>query len=52
MLRDSESSYSDVAQKLGVPIGSIGPTRGRALAHLRRDPELTSWTRSSRQGSK
>ncbi len=52
LLHDSESSYSEVAQKLGVPIGSIGPTRGRALAHLRRDPELTSWSRSSRQGSK
>ena len=35
--------YAAVAQSLGMPIGSIGPTRGRCLAKLRRrlddDPE-------------
>jgi RNA polymerase sigma factor (sigma-70 family) len=29
-------SYADVAAALGVPIGSVGPTRSRCLAHLRR----------------
>lgn len=29
-------SYADVAASLGVPIGSVGPTRSRCLAHLRR----------------
>jgi RNA polymerase sigma factor (sigma-70 family) len=42
LLHDSERSYSDVARDLGIPIGSIGPTRGRALARLRRDRELRS----------
>jgi len=28
--------YSTVSQILGMPKGSIGPTRGRCLAHLRR----------------
>jgi RNA polymerase sigma factor (sigma-70 family) len=28
-------SYSEVATQLGMPIGSIGPTRGRCLAQLR-----------------
>jgi RNA polymerase sigma factor (sigma-70 family) len=30
----STSSYEDVARQLGVPIGSIGPMRGRCLAKL------------------
>ena len=28
-------SYQDISVRLGMPIGSIGPTRGRILAHLR-----------------
>jgi DNA-directed RNA polymerase specialized sigma24 family protein len=28
--------YAAVAQSLGMPVGSIGPTRGRCLAKLRR----------------
>jgi RNA polymerase sigma factor (sigma-70 family) len=46
MLHESGRSYSEVARLLGVPIGSIGPTRERALARLRRDRELRSWSRS------
>jgi RNA polymerase sigma factor (sigma-70 family) len=33
-------SYEEVAAELGIPVGSIGPTRGRALARLRRHPRL------------
>jgi RNA polymerase sigma factor (sigma-70 family) len=29
-------SYGDVSQKLGCPVGSLGPTRQRALSKLRR----------------
>ncbi len=32
--------YADLAAALGVPIGSIGPTRQRALRSLRRDRRL------------
>ena len=32
--------YLDVSSRLGLPVGSIGPTWQRALARLRRDPEL------------
>jgi len=32
--------YAEVAAALGVPIGSIGPTRQRALQRLRHDPRL------------
>jgi RNA polymerase sigma factor (sigma-70 family) len=34
------SGYSSVARELGVPVGSLGPTRNRALARLRTDPRL------------
>jgi RNA polymerase sigma factor (sigma-70 family) len=36
LFRDEIRSYSDVAEKCSLPIGSIGPTRARALARLRR----------------
>jgi hypothetical protein len=28
-------SYADVSAALGIPVGSIGPTRGRCLDRLR-----------------
>jgi RNA polymerase sigma factor (sigma-70 family) len=34
--------YAELADTLGRPIGSIGPTRARSLAQLRRDPALAS----------
>src|SRR5262245_13992478 len=45
---DPAPSYADTSAKLGVPIGSIGPTLGRSLARLRRhpalaDPAIASW---------
>jgi RNA polymerase sigma factor (sigma-70 family) len=33
---DPAPSYDDVGAALGMPVGSIGPTRGRCLATLRR----------------
>ena len=36
LFRDELDSYNDVAVKCAIPIGSIGPTRARALSHLRR----------------
>ena len=30
-----EHSYTEIARTMGVPIGSIGPTRARCLAKLR-----------------
>jgi len=32
---DGEPSYADVAARLGIPIGSIGPTRARCVAAMR-----------------
>jgi len=34
---ESEPSYEDIGRRLGMPIGSIGPTRGRALERLRKE---------------
>jgi RNA polymerase sigma factor (sigma-70 family) len=33
-------SYAEIAARLGVPIGSIGPIRGRCLDRLRSQPAL------------
>jgi RNA polymerase sigma factor (sigma-70 family) len=34
LLADPPPSYEEVSAGLGMPIGSIGPTRGRCLRHL------------------
>jgi RNA polymerase sigma factor (sigma-70 family) len=39
LMRSSSPSYTEVAAELGMPVGSIGPTRARALARLRRQLE-------------
>jgi RNA polymerase sigma factor (sigma-70 family) len=36
LMADPPPSYEDVGAALGMPIGSIGPTRGRCLEQLRR----------------
>ena len=41
-------SYNTISRALGIPIGSIGPTRGRALARLRGDEELMAVLREAR----
>lgn len=37
LLADPAPSYEEVSAALDIPIGSIGPTRGRCLARLRED---------------
>lgn len=37
LMADPEPTYEEVGLALGMPIGSIGPTRGRCLKHLRRE---------------
>jgi RNA polymerase sigma factor (sigma-70 family) len=34
---ETEPSYEDIGRRLGMPVGSIGPTRGRALERLRKE---------------
>jgi RNA polymerase sigma factor (sigma-70 family) len=40
LLADPEPSYAEVSAALGMPMGSIGPTRARCLDCLRRNKEL------------
>jgi RNA polymerase sigma factor (sigma-70 family) len=39
LLSDPPPSYDEISARLGIPKGSIGPTRGRALDRLRRSLE-------------
>jgi RNA polymerase sigma factor (sigma-70 family) len=40
LLRRGDQSYLDLSRRLGLPVGSIGPTRMRAVTRLRLDPRL------------
>lgn len=40
LMADPAPSYPEIAATLDMPIGSIGPTRGRCLERLRREHEL------------
>jgi RNA polymerase sigma factor (sigma-70 family) len=35
LMADPPASYAEISDELGLPVGSIGPTRGRCLARLR-----------------
>jgi RNA polymerase sigma factor (sigma-70 family) len=34
LMADPPASYAEISDQLGLPVGSIGPTRGRCLARL------------------
>jgi RNA polymerase sigma factor (sigma-70 family) len=40
LFTDRSPRYTDISRALGMPIGSIGPTRARSLARLRRNRDL------------
>lgn len=40
LLRRGDQSYLDLSRRLGLPVGSIGPTRNRAVSRLRLDPRI------------
>ena len=42
LLEDPPPSYAEVSDRLGIPIGGIGPTRARALDRLRRSAALAA----------
>jgi RNA polymerase sigma factor (sigma-70 family) len=35
LMADPPASYAEISDQLGLPVGSIGPTRGRCMARLR-----------------
>jgi RNA polymerase sigma factor (sigma-70 family) len=40
LLKREDQSYLDLSRRLGLPVGSIGPTRQRAVTRLRLDPRI------------
>jgi RNA polymerase sigma factor (sigma-70 family) len=43
LLADPPLSYEEIGLRLGVPVGSIGPTRGRCVHKLRTCPALMAF---------
>jgi RNA polymerase sigma factor (sigma-70 family) len=39
---DPPVPYAEISARLGIPVGSIGPTRGRCLDKLRRYPAIAA----------
>jgi RNA polymerase sigma factor (sigma-70 family) len=44
LLGSPDHSYAEISRRLGLPHGSIGPTRARAIERLRADPGLQQVT--------
>lgn len=40
LLRQEDQGYRELSRRLGLPMGSIGPTRQRAVTRLRQDPRI------------
>jgi RNA polymerase sigma factor (sigma-70 family) len=40
LLKRDDQSYLELSRRLGLPMGSIGPTRQRAVSRLRLDPRI------------
>jgi RNA polymerase sigma factor (sigma-70 family) len=42
LIADPPRPYAEISDKLGIPVGSIGPTRARCLNRLRRYPAVAA----------
>ena len=42
LIEDPPVPYTEISSRLGIPIGSIGPTRRRCLNKLRRHPAIAT----------
>jgi RNA polymerase sigma factor (sigma-70 family) len=43
LVADPPVSYAEITARMGIPVGSIGPTRARALERLRGSPAIAGW---------
>jgi RNA polymerase sigma factor (sigma-70 family) len=43
LANDPPLTYAQISSKLSLPVGSIGPTRGRAIEALRRTPPISAF---------
>jgi RNA polymerase sigma factor (sigma-70 family) len=50
LVTDPPISYREISRLLGIPIGSIGPTRARCLERLRATPPLRAFLTEERAG--
>jgi RNA polymerase sigma factor (sigma-70 family) len=50
LLVDPPLSYDEISSQLGIPRGSIGPTRARALTELRSTPSLRDFLEANGTG--
>ncbi len=42
LIEDPPAPYAEISARLGIPVGSIGPSRGRCLDKLRRYPAIAA----------
>lgn len=49
LIADPAPSYEEIGALLGMPVGSIGPTRARCLDHLRRKAGITTGAGGSQE---
>ena len=42
LITEPPTPYAEISVKLGIPVGSIGPTRSRCLDRLRRHPAIAA----------
>jgi RNA polymerase sigma factor (sigma-70 family) len=42
LMEEPPVPYAEISARLGIPVGSIGPTRRRCLDKLRRDPAIAA----------
>ena len=42
LIQDPPVPYAPISAALSIPVGSIGPRRGRCLDKLRRDPVIAA----------
>ena len=43
LITDPPTSYAEISRRLDIAVGSIGPTRARALQRLREYPSIAEW---------
>ena len=51
LIQDPPVPYAEISAKLGIPVGSIGPSRSRCLEKLRRDPAIAALINAEAQNA-
>jgi RNA polymerase sigma factor (sigma-70 family) len=47
LMTDPPTPYTEISERLHIPVGSIGPTRKRALQRIREHPAVRAWMAST-----